>query len=129
LEKRDLSTSYDSGGRLKCFWHPKLIEELADLSDENRLLSLIRDNVSKNYFSDHPISWEGEAISLETKLTGDYSSTQTQARMLLKYPNTCGTLLARLASEKGTGVEKAGLSPGTRVQQYKINTSNAGMRG
>jgi hypothetical protein len=145
LEKRDLSTSYDSGGRLKCFWHPKLIEELADLSDENRLLSLIRECVVTRflaandgsdsgtpYFGPSELTpsatWEGEAIRLETILSDKDSPVAAQARSLLKYPNTCGTLLGRLAAQTGVGIEKGALSPATRIQRYKITLGSMCLR-
>jgi len=134
LEKRDLSKSYGREGRLHCFWHPGLIEKLNDLSDENRLLSLIRECVLQRYLlaQGEPLHlghnpppptgiWEGEAIRLETLLTDHHSPVVAQARTLLKYGNTCGTLLGRLADQNGIGVERGGLCRETRVQMYKIN--------
>lgn len=120
LDKRDLSRSYDSRGRLKCFWHPSINEAIGLLSNEQRLLELIHQHHDIISIIKEKGMWTGTAAMLETALTDSYSIVSHNARQLLSWTGACGNYLGKLSNDSTSGVRKAGLDKGTRIQQYSI---------
>lgn len=75
------------------FHHPDLLQELNSLAPEAELLNLIDDAIFRG--SPHH-SWTGTAAELE-QLLRDKRPYVTER--LLKYRNSCGTWLQRLANQ------------------------------
>jgi hypothetical protein len=119
LDKRDLSRSYDSRGRLKCFWHPSITEAIGLLSNEQRLLELIHQHYDITSIIEKGM-WTGTAAKLEATLTDSYSIVSHNAKQLLSWTGACGNYLGKLAKDPKSGVSKAGLDKATRIQQYTI---------
>jgi len=138
LENHDLSSGRDCNGRLKCFWHPGIMEMLSSLSPEMRLLDLLWG--ARSYF-EHPdaennvsfdprkparvyVDWIGGATDLKSKLIseGMDRGIAGQARTILPAMNSCGMLLAKLARNHpkcGITIHKA--ESGGRPQIYRID--------
>jgi hypothetical protein len=119
LDQRDICGAYDERKRLKCFWHPEVLEALEYLSPDRQLLELIHQCWSVTEEIRQNGKWVGVASELESKLTEYGSSTANSARRLLSWQNACGTYLGRLADKKGSGIERAGWSHG-KTRRYSI---------
>jgi len=78
------------------FQHPEILEALATLAPETKLLGLIDDEL---FNSAAPGSWEGSASDLERKLKSEASMVAHEARQLFSFPTACGTYLGRLAKK------------------------------
>lgn len=121
LESRDLSEAYDAKRkRLKCFWHPEIIEAVGLLSAERQLLELAHQHHAVQEAIKEKGMWCGTAAELEAALTDSYAVTQHQARRLLSWGGACGTYLGRLADAGDQGVHRHRLTTSTRIQQYRI---------
>lgn len=57
---------------------------------------------------------------LETTLTDSYSIVSHNAKQLLSWTGACGNYLGKLSNDSTSGVSKAGLDKGTRIQKYSI---------
>lgn len=120
LEQRDMSEAYDSRRRLKCFWHPEIVEAIGLLSPERQLLELIHQlGVVCNAIMAGG-QWSGTAADLEGLLTDREASTQHNARRLLSWGGACGTYLGRLADARNVGVHRGKKDPRTKIQTYII---------
>ena len=87
----------------KTYHHPDLLEKMGQLQPEYRLLSLI--DGYQHLFEFGTKEWKGTALKLESLLSDKDWSLHHQARNLLTYQNTCGTLLGReLSSKTWTGL-------------------------
>jgi hypothetical protein len=78
------------------FQHPEILEALATLAPETKLLGLIDDEL---FGSALPAIWEGSASDLERKLKSEASQVSHEARQLFSFPAACGTYLGRLAKK------------------------------
>jgi hypothetical protein len=117
LDCRDLSSSYNSRGRLKCFWNPEILEAIGMLSPEQQILELVHQlHVVKIAVG----GWSGTAATLEGLLTDKDSHVAHAAKRLLSWGGACGTFLGRLADRPGSGVSRGGLDPRTKIQTYVI---------
>jgi hypothetical protein len=74
---------------VRSWHHPDLLQAIDDLSPEAHLAQLIL------RWIDGP-AWRGTSDRLRTELL-NFDDTQRDARDLLRWPNACGTYLARLA--------------------------------
>lgn len=94
------------------YHHPDLLEKVAELAPEQRLLALI--DQCPTLF---PIGgeWRGTALKLEQELTDNVWPLHHQGRTLLQHQNTCGTLLGRLASQQPGRVSTDRVSNGHKV--------------
>ena len=121
LDRRDMQKAYDDRGRLKCFWHPEIIQAIDLLSPEYQLLQLIHqvEDVMKL------VTWRGTAAKLSELLTDRDGSTWHAAGKLLSWPTACGTYLSRLAQKEGTGVTLGPLDR-NKIQNYNISIAPAG---
>lgn len=125
LEARDLSDSYDGRRRLKCFWHPEVVERVGLLSPERQLLELAHQlGVVHNAIAAGG-EWSGTAADLEAALTDREATTQHQARRLLSWSHACGTYLGRLADARNAGVYRGKKDPKTKIQTYRITAAPA----
>ncbi len=126
LEGLDFQNQYDPAtGRLRCFWNPEIVEQIAALSPELRLLELIRNSAEVTNRLNCGEEWVGTASELESILTHFNSETRHAATRLLSWDGACGTYLAKLADKHPeSGVEIARRTSGTRIQQYRIGTLN-----
>jgi hypothetical protein len=126
LEGLDFQNQYDPAtGRLRCFWNPEIVEQIAALSPELRLLELIRNSAEVTNRLNCGEEWIGTASELESILTHFNSETRHAATRLLSWDGACGTYLAKLADKHPeSGVEIARRTSGTRIQQYRIGTLN-----
>ena len=121
LETRDLLEAYGpTTKRLKCFWHPEVIEALSLLSAERQLLELAHQHHTVREAIREKGMWRGTATELEAALTDSYATTQHQARRLLSWGGACGAYLGRLADAGDQRVHRDGLTTSTRIQQYRI---------
>ena len=121
LENMDFRQHYDlQTGRLTCYWNPEIVEGIAALSPELRLLELIWEcpNTQNAVVLDG--EWVGTASQIESYLTRSDAETRHAAARLLSWDGACGTFLSRLANNPESGVEKAGLTSGSRIQQYRL---------
>jgi len=99
----------------KTYHHPDLLEKMGQLQPEFRLLSLI--DGYKSLYDYNSGEWTGTALKLEALLSDNEWSLHHQARNLLSYQNTCGTLLGRLASQRPDRVAKVKTTNGDAVWQ------------
>jgi hypothetical protein len=120
LDQRDISGAYDERKRLKCFWHPEVVEALGCLSPERQLLELIHQCWSVTEDIRNHGKWVGVASELEAKLTEFGASTANAAKRLFSWPAACGAYLGRLSDKEGTGVAKEGWSP-SKIRRYAIS--------
>jgi hypothetical protein len=97
---------------VKSYQNPEIMRLIEELDPEYRLLELIDVN-----YRGRVVPWEGRASRLEAELTCHDSFVQHQARMLLKFNNSCGTLLNRLAEKFPNRVESRLVN---RYGYYKI---------
>lgn len=87
------------------FHHPEVAELLRKTAPEYLLLELIdqalgfgaRDRVL--FPPPAAVAWDGSALELKQRLTGERSPVAREASRLLDYPNACGQLLGRLQSD------------------------------
>jgi hypothetical protein len=122
IESRDLSEAYDDRQRLKCFWHPEVVEAVGLLSPERQLLELAHQlGVVHNAIASRG-EWSGTAADLEALLT-EQGPTQHQARRLLSWGGACGTFLGRLADSRNAGVYRGKKDPRTKIQTYRITAA------
>jgi len=120
IEARDLSGAYDGRRRLKCFWHPEVVEAVGLLSPERQLLELAHQlGVVHNAIASGG-KWSGTAAELEAALTDREATTQHQARRLLSWGGACGAYLGRLADARNLGVYRGKLTAKTKIQTYRI---------
>lgn len=121
LDEMDLTTFYDERGRLKCFWHPEIVEALGLLAPETQFKDLLYqvDVVQRVIAASG--KWVGTAAGLQEILTSQGSGVQQAARSLLAWPTACGTFLGRLAGVAGSGVTK-GPKDSNKIQTYIIAT-------
>lgn len=119
LEQHHRPEAYEETGarRLKCYWNPEIVADLKALSNEHQLLQIILQDAGAE-----PDFWKAPrtASEIESKLTGQYSVNPHGARKLFHWPGACGTLLANLASEAGSAVQKHGVYRGT--QRYYLTS-------
>lgn len=120
LEARDLSDAYDGRRRLKCFWHPEVVERVGLLSPERQLLELAHQLGVVQVAIDNRGEWSGTAADLEALLTDREATTQHQARRLLSWGGACGAYLGRLADARNIGVYRGKLTTKTKIQTYRI---------
>jgi hypothetical protein len=96
------------------FHHPDLLNAIDCISPEYRLLSLIDAVI----FADSG-STDGPKVmtadELESKLTD--SQMESQARLLLYFNNSCGTILGRLASKRPDRVKR---NPNSKRREWII---------
>jgi len=118
LDKLDLSGAYDRG-RLKCFWHPEIVEAIGELSPEKQLLELIHQDGAVETAIAKTGKWVGTASMLHGLLTERSVPTHHAATRLFSWPTACGTFLGRLADAKGTGVSRGPKNP-NKIQTYII---------
>ena len=118
LDKLDLSGAYDQG-RLKCFWHPDIVEAIGELSSEKQLLELIHQDGAVKTSIAKTGKWVGTASMLQGLLTERSVPTQHAATRLFSWSGACGTFLGRLADARGTGVSR-GQKDQNRIQTYNI---------
>ena len=129
LEARDLSDSYNDRQRLKCLWHPEVVEAVGLLSPERQVLELAHQlGVVHNAIASGG-QWSGTAADLEAALTDRDAATQHQARRLLSWGGACGTYLGRLADSRNAGVYRGKKDPKTKIQTYRITSAPAGDGG
>lgn len=122
IESRDLSEAYDDRQRLKCFWHPEVVEAVGLLSPERQLLELAHQLVVVHNAITSRGEWSGTAADLEALLT-EQGPTQHQARRLLSWGGACGTFLGRLADSRNAGVYRGKKDPRTKIQTYRITAA------
>ena len=120
LEARDLSDSYDGRRRLKCFWHPEVVERVGLLSPERQLLELAHQLGIVHNAIVGSGEWSGTAAELEAALTKSDETTQHQARRLLSWGGACGAYLGRLADARNLGVYRGKLTAKTKIQTWRI---------
>jgi len=112
----------DSRFATKTYHHPDLLEKMGQLQPEFRLLSLI--DGYHNLYDYGSDEWKGTALKLESLLSDKDWPLSHQARNLLTYQNTCGTLLGRLASQRPERVAKVKTSNGDAVWQISKPGNN-----
>jgi hypothetical protein len=123
LEEQDYSGYINPAtGRLECYWNEGVVADLGALSPETTLLELIYslDALSERAFDTG--YWVGTASDLEALLF-EHVRTRFAAQRILSFPTACGVFLGRLANTPHSGVSKAGQTPRTRLQQYRIEAS------
>jgi hypothetical protein len=108
-------------GRLICHWNSDLLQMLEFVSPENQLLELLIQERSR--FQD---GWEGTATEVQAILTDNQATYRHAAKPLLNWNGACGTYLSKLALKSDGVVVKAGLTPGTRIQKYRLKMSACG---
>ena len=129
LEQLDMSDAYDERRRLKCFWHPEIIEALGLLSPERQLLELVHQlGVVSNAIATHG-KWSGTAAGLEGMLTDRDATMKHAAQRLLSWAGACGTYLGRLADSRSAGVYRGRKDPRTKIQTYTITAAPHGSGG
>ena len=84
---------------VRYFHHPELLEEINDLSPEERFMGFI-DLVLFDNGASMNGSWTGKAIELQHELTDQDSPVQREAQKLLGWNCACGSYLGRLAKRK-----------------------------
>jgi hypothetical protein len=77
------------------YQNPDIMKAMNDIAPECRLLELI-----DQHFDQGTKPWVGQAIALETELLNECSNVREQTRSLLRYFNSCGTYLSRLADKR-----------------------------
>ncbi len=77
------------------YQNPDIIKAMNDIAPECRLLELI-----DQHFDQGRKPWVGQAIALETELLNQDSNVREQTRSLLRYFNSCGAYLSRLAEKR-----------------------------
>jgi hypothetical protein len=78
------------------YHNSKILQALGELAPEVRMLEIL-DAVL--FDSPSPDAWQGSAIELERKLTGDSSKLRREADKLFHFSNSCGTYLGRLQKQ------------------------------
>jgi len=119
IDHMNMEETYDERGRLKCFWHPEIVEAIGMLSPETQLLELCRQVDSVRDAITRDGKWAGTAAALEGLLINRNSPVQHSASRLLSWPKACGTYLGRLADAHGTGIS-LGRKDANRIQTYII---------
>jgi Family of unknown function (DUF5906) len=76
------------------YQNPDIMKAMNDIAPECRLLELI----DQHFDGKKP--WVGRAIALETELLSEDSNVREQTRNLLRYFNSCGAYLSRLADKR-----------------------------
>lgn len=109
---------------VKSWHHPELLAELANLSPESRLFSLLDAVLFENYNAKDIGFYEGKAIDIEKALRA--SQFAFEADKLLKYHGACGTYLSRLEKQQGERISRR-LKDGYavwRIQKPSITNNN-----
>ncbi len=89
------------------FHNPEILEMMASLSSEEKLLELIDARLfHKDSESSLWVPWEGKSSELELELTAASASTSYEARRLLYFNSACGSFLGRLAQRHPERVSK-----------------------
>ena len=101
------------------YQHPDVLAIVADISNERRLLELIR----QCWGITEGGTWTGTADELQGLLAKD-PTTVTSARSLLSWDKACGTYLSRLAEDGRCGIAKGGHKSG--IQTYTITVPGDG---
>lgn len=118
INEHKIAPAYqDSRTGSKAFQHPQLIEALTALDPSASLLALIDEAMRAR------LPAKFTAREVEQILTERNSGTEREARKLLPYANSCGTYLARLATNSPKRVSVAGSSGG--VNSYFITHPDA----
>ena len=78
-----------------------IMKAMNDIAPECRLLELI----DQHFDGKKP--WVGRAIALETELLSEDSNVREQTRNLLRYFNSCGAYLSRLADKRPDRVKSS----------------------
>jgi len=129
LETRDLSDAYElTSKRLRCFWHPNVLESVGKLSNERQLLELAHSDDEIFSAIKNKGEWVGTAAKLEAVLTCHLNLSCHQARKLLGWSAACGTYLGRLADKPGTGVYRDKMDA-KKIQTYRITEPPEEVRG
>ena len=129
LETRDLSDAYElTSKRLRCFWHPDVLESVGKLSNERQLLELAHSDDEIFSAIKNKGEWVGTAAKLEAVLTCQLNLSCHQARKLLGWSAACGTYLGRLADKPGTGVYRDKMDA-KKIQTYRITEPPEEVRG
>ena len=126
LDRHDMTDAYDNRGRLRCFWHPEIVEAIGLLSSEQQLLELVFQDPDVMADIVQRGRWTGTAAALEGLLTDRNARTQNTAKRLFSWPGACGTFLGRLAGTPGSGVSRGALDGRTRIRTYAIEASQGG---
>ena len=119
IDHVNMVEAYDHRGRLKCFWHPEILEAIGLLSPETQLLELVQQVEAVRNAIAQTGKWVGTATALEGLLINRDSPVQHMASRLLHWPKACGTYLGRLADTGGTGVSR-GPKDASKIQTYII---------
>jgi len=119
LDARDLSGAYAQSGRLRCFWHPEIVQAIGLLSPEQQLRELIYQLHEVQGAIAEEGRWVGTAANLQGLLTCPGCMHYHVARTLLSWPGACGTFMSRLAARQGSGITRGGLDV-SRTQLYAI---------
>lgn len=119
LDNLDMGQAYDTNGRLRCFWHPEIVDAIGFLSSEHQLLELIHQVLLHQEDFIEQGRWSGTAAELQSLLTGPGAPNQHSARNLLTWPAACGTYLGRLSATPESGVTRGNLNA-QRIQIYVI---------
>ena len=123
LETMEAASAYDSRKRLKCYWHPEIIEALGLLSPERQLLELVHQVAPVANAIASRGQWSGTAAELEGMLTDRDATMQHSAKRLLSWAGACGTYLGRLADARNAGVYRGRKDPKTKIQTYTITAA------
>lgn len=119
----DLVENYEirqenSDGRcgVKSFYHPDVVDAIAELSPEHQLRTLID---ALEFSGGIELPWDGTSSALKSLLTAPSSSVRLDSdRLLGNWSAACGVYLSRLV---GNGVEKLPLRDGD--QRWRISKS------
>lgn len=119
IDHVNMEEAYDHRGRLRCFWHPEILEAIGLLSPETRLLELVHQAEAVRNAIAQAGKWVGTATALEGLLVNLDSPVHHLASRLLPWPRACGTYLGKLADTQGTGVSR-GPKDAAKIQTYII---------
>ncbi len=101
------------------FFHPLIVECIAELSPEHQLAGLIRQAEAGGLLT---LPWEGTAAMLKGILTAPGASTRADAERLLNWIQGTGVYLARLV---GKGVERLPMLHGDN--RWRITLAGGGV--
>jgi hypothetical protein len=92
------------------FQHPDVVAALEEIEPHSQLLNLINVTLGKNFAG----PWHGTAAELAAKLTARTSPVAREAKMLLRHPSACGSLLGVLSRHHPERVQKGAILHGIR---------------